>query len=85
MISKDVAVRIEGGLEARPLAMLVQIAGKYNCVISFESQGRKVNGKSIMGMMTLGLDEGDSVNVIADGADEREAVSEIEKLLRTVR
>ena len=85
MISKDVAVRLEGGLEARPLAMLVQIAGKYNSVISFESQGRKVNGKSIMGMMTLGLDEGDSVNVIADGADEREAVSEIEKFLSTVR
>ena len=85
MISKDVAVRLEGGLEARPLAMLVQIAGKYNSVISFESQGRKVNGKSIMGMMTLGLDEGDSVNVIADGADEREAVSEIERFLSTVR
>lgn len=85
MISKDVAVRIEGGLEARPLAMLVQIAGKYNSVISFESQGRKVNGKSIMGMMTLGLDEGDSVNVVADGADEREAVNEIEKYLSSVR
>lgn len=81
MISKDVAVRLEGGLEARPLAMLVQIAGKYNSVISFESQGRKVNGKSIMGMMTLGLDEGDSVVVIADGLDEREAVSEIENYL----
>ena len=85
MISKDVAVRLEGGLEARPLAMLVQIAGKYNSVISFESQGRKVNGKSIMGMMTLGLDEGDSVNVIADGTDEREALNEIEKYLSAGR
>ncbi len=82
MISKDVAVCLEGGLEARPLAMLVQIAGKYSSAISFESQGRKVNGKSIMGMMTLGLDEGDSVNVIVDGADEREALNEIEKYLR---
>ena len=85
MISKDVAVRLEGGLEARPLAMLVQIAGKYNSMISFESQGRKVNGKSIMGMMTLGLDEGDSVNVTADGADEREAINEIEKYLSAGR
>ena len=84
MISKDVAVRIEGGLEARPLAMLVQIAGKYNCVISFESQGRKVNGKSIMGMMSLGLIAGEDVTVTADGSDEQDAVSRIEKFLTRI-
>ena len=81
MKCKTVEVCSKSGLEARPTAMLVQIAGKYNSDIFFEREGRKVNGKSIMGMMTLGLDRGDSVTVFANGADEDAALSEIEKYL----
>ena len=81
MKSKKVEVCSKSGLEARPTAMLVQIAGKYDSDIFFEREGRKVNGKSIMGMMTLGLDRGDSVTVIANGKDEEAAINEIEKYL----
>lgn len=81
MILKTLTVGIENGLEARPLAMLVQIASRYESSIYFERDGRRVNGKSIMGIMTLGLDYEDSVTVSADGADEEEAIQQIEAYL----
>ena len=79
MISKEITIRLENGLEARPVAMLVQVASKYDSVVYLESAGKKVNAKSIMGMMSLGLDSGETVIVMADGADEEVAVNEIEK------
>ena len=81
MISKEITIRLENGLEARPVAMLVQVASKYDSVVYLESAGKKVNAKSIMGMMSLGLDVGETVTVMADGADEEVAVNEIEKYL----
>lgn len=77
MISRTDTVCIDTGLEARPVAILVQIAGKFDSNIYFESNGRRVNGKSIMGMMTLGLDYGDEITIVADGRDEEAAVEEI--------
>lgn len=61
--------------------MLVQVASQYESEIHFESDGRMVNAKSIMGMMTLGLDTGEKVIVTAQGADEQEAVQNIEAYL----
>lgn len=81
MISKEITIRLENGLEARPVAMLVQVASKYDSTVYLESADRKVNAKSIMGMMSLGLNSGESVNVMADGADEEAAVADIEKYL----
>ena len=81
MIKKPITIRISNGLEARPVAMLVQVASQYESEIYVESGKRKVNAKSIMGMMTLGLIAGQSITVEADGADEDQAVSEIEKYL----
>lgn len=74
MKQKAVTIRLEKGLEARPVAMLVQVASKHSCSVYLEAEGRKVNAKSIMGMMSLGLDSGEMVTVIADGSDEEEAV-----------
>ena len=71
MKQKDVVVKLEQGLEARPAAMLVQVASKHNSSVYLESEGRKVNAKSIMGMMSLALAPGESVTVIADGSDEK--------------
>ena len=62
--------------------MLVQVASKYESIIYLESMGKKVNAKSIMGMMSLGLDNGDQVTVTAEGTDEGEAVDAIEKYLQ---
>ena len=81
MISKTVVVNLPADAEARPVAVLVQIASKYESKITINSQNRKINAKSIMGMMTLGLAAGEKIIVTAEGADEEKAVSEIEKYL----
>lgn len=81
MKKSTVEIKLQNGLEARPVAMLVQVASKYESRIYLESTGKKVNAKSIMGMMSLGLDNGDQVTVTAEGTDEGEAVDAIEKYL----
>lgn len=81
MKKKIITVELPDGLEARPAAMLVQVASQYDSRIYLESGSKRVNAKSIMGMMPLGLIAGQSITVEADGADEDQAVSEIEKYL----
>ena len=55
MTSKEIRIGLSSGLEARPAAMLVQVASQYESSIYVESEEKRVNAKSIMGMMTLGL------------------------------
>ncbi len=81
MVQKKMTIHLAGGLEARPIAVLVQVASQYNSSVYIEAEGKKVNAKSIMGMMSLGLDSGESVTVYADGNDENTAVESIEKYL----
>ncbi len=81
MVRKEVTVNILGGKEERPIALLVQIANEFSSKIYFESDGHPVNGKSIMGMMTLGLYPGEPVTVTAEGEDEEAAVEKIENYL----
>ena len=73
MIKKPVTIQLSTGLEARPVAQLVQVASQFNSEIYVEIGKKKVNAKSIMGMMTLGLDSGEeimlSANVIKKPAD----------------
>lgn len=77
MKQQAVTIRLEQGLEARPVAMLVQVASRHSSSVYLEADGRKVNAKSIMGMMSLGLDSGEMVTVIADGPDEDAAVADM--------
>ena len=81
MVKKTVTVELASGLEARPVAMLVQVASQYESSIYVEIESKKVNAKSIMGMMTLGLNVGESVTISAEGADEEAAIAGIEKYL----
>lgn len=81
MVKKTVTVELASGLEARPVAMLVQVASQYESNIYVEIESKRVNAKSIMGMMTLGLAAGEQVLVTADGSDENQAITEIEKYL----
>ncbi len=83
MISKKMTVNITADPEERPVAMLVQIASQFESKIYLESQDKKINAKSIMGMMSMGLESGAEVLVTADGVDEENAVAEIEKFLTT--
>ena len=63
--------------------MLVQVASQFESSVYLGSDNKKVNAKSIMGMMSMGLESGAEVMVTADGADEETAVAEIEKFLTT--
>ena len=81
MIKKPITIQIASGLEARPIAMLVQVASQFDSEIYVESGKKKVNAKSIMGMMTLGLDNGENVTISANGEDETEAMEKIEAYL----
>ncbi|MCI8563276.1 MAG: HPr family phosphocarrier protein [Lachnospiraceae bacterium] len=85
MITKKIRIQIKNGLEARPVAVLVQVASQFDSSIYVECGNKKVNAKSIMGMMALGLDAGEEVVVSADGDDESNAMADIEKFLSAVK
>lgn len=80
-MTKKILIEIPTGLEATPIAMLVQVASKYESSVYLESGNKKINAKSIMGMMSLGLSAGEEITVIADGADEEDAILGIEQYL----
>ncbi len=81
MLKKVITIEGQEGSEAKPVAMLVQVASQYESKIYLELGSKRVNAKSIMGMMTLALLKGNDIIVEADGADEEAAVTEIEKYL----
>ena len=81
MIQKSMKVQLDNGLEARPVAVFVQVASQYESTIYVEVDDKKENAKSIMGMMSLGLDNGETLTVVADGSDESAAVAHIERFL----
>ncbi len=82
MREKEIEIGLETGLEARPVALLVQVASQFESDIYIESGNKRVNAKSIMGMMSLGLDNGEKVKVTTNGDDENTAMEGIEKFLR---
>lgn len=81
MITKPVTIRNNMEMEDRPIAHLVQEASQYQSQVFIMMEDKKINAKSIMGMMSLRLQKGESVEVIADGADEKDAVAGIESFL----
>lgn len=82
MISKKLEIKLPDGLEARPIALLVQVASQYECSVYVECEDKKVNAKSIMGMMSLALPAEKEITVITNGNDEEKAMENIEKYLR---
>ncbi|HHV27590.1 MAG TPA: HPr family phosphocarrier protein [Tissierellia bacterium] len=81
MKSKKVVVRNEVGLHARPASLFVQTANKYLSRIYIELDGKRVNGKSIMGVMSLGVFQGEEITIIAQGEDEVEAIEDLVDLI----
>jgi catabolite repression HPr-like protein len=77
MISKMVKVNLTQDAEARPVAVLVQKASQFESKVFIETEDKKINAKSIMGMMSLGLNQDDEFSVAADGPDEESAVDTI--------
>ena len=81
MTKRTVTIELASGLEARPIAMLVQLASSYESTIYVQSDNKKINAKSIMGMMTLGLDSGEEITLSTNGEDEEAAMNSIEQYL----
>ena len=80
-MKKSVVVKMQQDFEARPIANLVQVANRYESKIYLEHGDSRVNAKSIMGMMSLAILNGEEILVDAEGADEAEAVATIEEFL----
>ena len=81
MITKKMEIKIPSGLDPSTIALFIQIASQYESRVYVEVENKRVNAKSIMGMMTLGLPAGEEITVIADGADEEKAIEHINKYL----
>ncbi|WP_226528816.1 HPr family phosphocarrier protein [Metabacillus niabensis] len=82
MVEKQVEVNLKTGLQARPAALFVQEANRFASDIFLEKDGKKVNAKSIMGLMSLAVSSGAEINLIAEGSDEQEAVAALEKFVQ---
>lgn len=77
MEKREFHIIAETGIHARPAALLVQAASKFNSDINLEYNGKSVNLKSIMGVMSLGVGQGADVTITADGDDAKEAIEAI--------
>ena len=81
MKNRTIQVQVENSLDARPVALLVQEASKYDSSIYILKSDKKINAKSIMGIMAFNPSKGMSVNIITEGDDEKEALLAMEKFL----
>ena len=81
MIKKTMTVHITDAKVKRPIAMFVQVCSQFTSRIYVENDAMRLNAKSIMGMMTLGMEDGKEINISVDGSDEAEAISAIEAFL----
>lgn len=77
MIETPVVVKHDNGLDGRPIALLVQEASQYASTVYIQMDGKRINAKSIMGMMSLSLKEGEKLTVVTEGADENKAAEGI--------
>ena len=75
MYNKEATVVNQVGLHARPATFLIQKANEFKCSVWIEKDERKVNAKSLLGVLSLGIIQGESVNIIGDGPDEVAAVN----------
>ncbi len=80
MVERTVTIRNRAGMHARPAALLVKTASSFTSQIYIEKDSERVNGKSIMGVITLGATYNTPLKVIADGPDEVQALDAIERL-----
>lgn len=83
MFVKEVSVQNQVGLHARPATFFIQKANEYKASIWVEKEERRVNAKSLLGVLSLGIVGGTNIKVIADGADEQQAVDGLVKLVES--
>jgi phosphocarrier protein len=83
MISREVTIKNSVGLHARPATFFIQKANSFKSSIWVEREDRRINGKSLLGVLSLGIVKGMSITIIADGADEEEAIEGLATLIDT--
>lgn len=83
MISRNITVRIFVGLHARPATFFIQKANSYKSSIWVEKDDRRVNAKSLLGVLSLGITKDSTITIIADGIDEVEAINGLEELIES--
>ena len=81
MISKEVTINNQVGLHARPATFFIQKANEFKSSIWIERDERRVNAKSLLGVLSLGIVKGTAVNIVADGVDENEAIATLSELI----
>lgn len=81
MITREITIRNSSGLHARPASLWVQMASRYKSSIKIKTDSTEVEGKSILGILSLGLTAGSKFQLIVDGEDEVEAADSLEALL----
>ena len=81
MVIKEVVINNQVGLHARPATFFIQKANDYRCSIWVEKDERRVNAKSLLGVLSLGIVKGTAIKIIADGADESEAIETLAALI----
>ena len=83
MITKEVVINNQVGLHARPATFFIQKANEYRATIWVEKEERRVNAKSLLGVLSLGIIGGTTIKIIADGSDETEAVDGLSALVES--
>lgn len=81
MITKEVVIKNQVGLHARPATFFIQKANEFKSSIWVEKEERRVNAKSLLGVLSLGIVKGTEITIIADGADEDEAIATLAELI----
>lgn len=81
MLSREVTINNQVGLHARPATFFIQKANEFKSNIWIEKEDRKVNAKSLLGVLSLGIVKGTTVKLIADGSDEKDALNTLETLI----
>lgn len=81
MVSKDITIQNEVGLHARPATFFIQKANEFKSSIWVVKDERKVNAKSLLGILSLGITRGTTVTLVADGSDENEAIESLDNLI----
>lgn len=81
VVSKTVTINNKQGLHARPAALFVQVANKFESKITVIRDEERVNGKSIMGILMLGAEQGSHITIEADGSDAAQALAELETVV----
>ncbi len=81
MLTKEVVINNQVGLHARPATFFIQKANEFKSSIWIEKEDRRVNAKSLLGVLSLGIVKGTSINLIADGNDEEDAINTLTDLI----